>query len=75
MAPLRAITIEMGWQGKTCSPAAVPALLRLGRGADGEAAGLKLVGGLVPCGGHLRAESAEIVVSPYEVWQGMPAPL
>jgi hypothetical protein len=36
---------------------------------------LKLVGGLVPCGGHLRAESAEIVVSPYEVWQGMPAPL
>ena len=75
MAPLRAITIEMGWQGKTCSPAAVPALLRLGRGADGEAAGLKLVGGFVPCGGHLRADSAEIVVSPYEVWQGMPAPL
>jgi hypothetical protein len=72
---LRAICVEMVGQGKACPPADVPALRRLGRGADGEAAGLGLVGGLIPCGGHRRAESAEIVVSPYGVWQGMPAPL
>jgi len=75
VAPLVAVTIEMGRQGKACPPAHVAALLRLGRGGGGEAAGLRLVGGLFPCSGHRRAESAEIVVSPYELWQVVPAPL
>jgi hypothetical protein len=75
MAALAAIPVKRSRQGRTCSPAPLPALLRLERCAAEEAAGLKLVGGLFPCSGHLRAESAEIVVSAYEFWQVVPGPL
>lgn len=51
MAALAAVPVKRSRQGRTCSPAQLPALLRLERCAAEEAAGLKLVGGCSPAAG------------------------